>query len=160
MMVRIVRLLPRALVVVAVCLVVAGCGNSGAKKKKSKKAKGPTAASAKEAPQPATDGFVVVQVNGEARVVAQSELESVRFELRSGYREALREHKKAKKKAEAAGATFETPKPPKPKLRISKRVFPTEAEAQAYRKRLPAGKKAGGAAEKKPPSEEPVPEGN
>lgn len=151
-MARISRFSLGILLVSALAVLAAGCG-APKPKKKNKKAKEVPAASAPEAPTaPDQAGFVVVQIDGDAQVVAQADLESVRFEVRSSYREALNQYKLAKKKAEADKAAFDRPKPPKPKIKISRKVFPTEAEAETYRQVLIARKKT----EKKAPPPPPA----
>lgn len=91
---------------------------------------------------PPKAGFRVVQINGEPRVVTESELEGIRFELRSAYREQLARYTSEKQEALKNKAAFDQPKPAKPRLRVAKKTFETEAEANAYRDRLLTKKKS------------------
>lgn len=48
------------------------------------------------------------------------------------YRAELKRYKEEKKASEKGKAAFEQPKPTRPKLRISRTVFKTEADALGY----------------------------
>ena len=98
------------------------------------------------------DDFLVVQVDvDEPQVLKRSELDTLREELKADYRSELNRYREEKKEAEKSGGIFDQPKPTRPRLRISRPVFKTEAEARSYRDKLAmkksktrkAGKKAG-----------------
>jgi hypothetical protein len=128
-----------AVLVAGGCLLGStACGEtSPSKPKKSKKKAVKT-----EKVNPPKAGFRVVRIDGEPRVVTESELESIRFELRSAYREQLSRYNKQKQEALKNKAAFDKPKPERPRIRVAKKTFETEAEANAYRDRLLTKKKA------------------
>ena len=117
-------------------LSVEGCGTKS--RSKPKRAKNKKVKTEKKKPD---TRFTVVQVDAETRVIRVSELDSLRFELRSAHKEALNQYNKEKREALKNNTAFEKPKPVKPKLRISKKRFETEEEADEYRGTLLAKKK-------------------
>ena len=89
------------------------------------------------------DDILVVQIdNGEPQVLRRSEIETLREELKVDYRAELKQYKEEKKAAEANNTEFDQPKPPRPKLRVSRTVLKTEAEAQSYIDKLAKKKKS------------------
>jgi len=149
-------LLKTALVV----LVAGGCllGSTACGEKsrtKPRKAKKTTVKTEKASPgtekaSPAKTGFRVVQIDGEPRVVTEAELDGIRFEIRSTYKEQLARYKKEKQEAKKNQTPFDKPKPKAPRLRVAKKTFATAAEANAYRDRL-LTKKASAKSKETPP---------
>jgi len=104
-------------------------GKSKTKTVENEKRSSPKTSSPKE-------GFRVVRIDGTPRVVTEAELEGIRFELRSTYKEQLARYKKEKQEAQKSNATFDKPKPTRPRLKVAKKSFATRAEAEAYRDQL------------------------
>ncbi len=76
--------------------------------------------------------FVVVELGGEYRIMSRSELSDLKATLDAEYERALAAHERAVDQARRDGQRNLTPAPQKPKLRMLKRTFRTEAEARQY----------------------------
>ena len=75
-------------------------------------------------------------------MLKRSELDTLREELKLDYQAELKQYKEEKKAAENNKTEFDQPKPSRPKLRVSRTVYKTEAEALSYIDKLAKKKKS------------------
>jgi len=82
--------------------------------------------------------YVVIQVGQDFEVVKKSEASARKKKIENHYRSEIRAYNQAKKAARKAKESFDTPKPPKPVVKVLKKSFKTELDARAYIGRLKA----------------------